>query len=317
MPAYLLFIKCLLLFILSAQAIADTPWFTGPLLAIPGKTIPRGHAFLVNLATYTEVTGRFNQQGRRTAGRHIQTFLANPLLSYGLTDSLDVQFNIPYIFKRTGNSRRQRIGDVSVLLGYQLLSQKEALFKPNLRVTVQEIFPTGSFLALNPANEGADGTGLGSYQTNFGFNFQHLLPLQNSHYLRTRLNFNYLYAQKTSIRGPSVFGGTAESRGQARPGNLYAVDLSTEYTLTKNWVLVMESYYFSRRPTRFKGFPGILPSGRPAQLESGTEYALTLAPAIEYNFSERYGMIAGVWFPVQGKNTPVFLSTMIAFNAYW
>ncbi|KTD20327.1 transporter [Legionella londiniensis] len=311
------FINILILLLLAMPAFADDPWFTGPLIAIPGKTIPPGHSFLVFFAPYTAISSKFNEKGERVAARHTRTFQANPLYTYGLAENLDVQFSVPYIFKQAEENHRRHIGDVSVLLGYQALRQQDSYLKPNLRITLQQIFPTGKFLALSPANEGSDGTGLGSYQTNLGFNFQHLLPIEGKHFLRSRFNLNYLYAQKVSIRGISVFGGTANTRGQIKPGNLYSIDISTEFSLTKHWVLVMESYYFSRGSAHFKGFPGLGPIGKEISLDQGKEYSLTFAPAIEYNFSAQYGIIAGIWFPVKGKNSPDFLSTIIAFNAYW
>jgi len=120
------------------------------------------------------------------------------------------------------------------------------------------------------------------------------------------------------------------------------VDLAGEFTLTQRWVAVLEGNLIYQQASKFHGRLGErtandpLPLGNHPRLStllhrlfpsrhniegtgigSGNLNQLTLAPGLEYNFSANYGVIAGAWFTVAGKNTPVFVAPMIVFNAYW
>lgn len=315
MHKYTRLLSGLILFILSSQALPD-PWFTGPLLAPSGKTIPLGHFNLETYGFYTQNLGMFNRHWKLIHTSSNYNIQLNPLLSYGLADNVDVQFSLPYVFNHNMGQSGKHIGDVSALIGYQALAQKSILH-PDLRITLQEIFPTGRYNDLNPTESGTDGTGIGSYQTALAFNFQHLSMLGNQYYLRKRMSVNFLYANETKIRGLSSFGGGAGTWGHIKPGNLMSFDLAGELSITKNWVLVMEGYYFYRDATSFSGRRGIKPDGTPADIGHGVIEEITLAPAVEYNFSPQYGIIAGCWFSVKGREAPDFISTVIALNAYW
>ncbi|MDI9819301.1 MULTISPECIES: transporter [unclassified Legionella] len=293
------------------------PWLTGPLLAPAGHTIPKGHSNLELYGFYTVNEGIYNRHWRLIHTPRSESTIVNPIFSHGLTDKLDIQYAVPYIYNHNRGSSSQRLGDTSVTLGYQLLEQKESKWLPDLRVTLQEVIPTGRFESLNPLNNGADATGLGSYQTGLALNFQHLMQLGETHYLRSRFSVGYLYASSTSINGLSSYGGTPQTSGSIDPGNLLSVDLAGELTLTQNWVAVMEAYYASRSATRFRGFVGNNEQGLPASIGHADIEEITLAPAIEYNFSPNIGIIAGPWFSVRGRETSDFISYVVAFNAYW
>jgi len=303
--------------ILSSTLLQASPWFTGPILAPAGKTIPRGHINLETYGFFTENIGNFDRSWRLVRGGGGQTTQINPLFSYGLADGVDMQFSLPYIINRSHDRTGKYLGDSSALLGLQLIEQKESLWRPNLRFTVQQIIPTGRYDHLNADNEGTDATGSGSYQTAFALNFQHLLELPYAHYLRTRLSITYQYAQYADIQGRNSFGGNTMTSGKIRPGNLSSFDLAGELTITQHIVAVMEGFYLTRQVTKFKGFPGMDRHGLPLTIGRGDVEELSLAPALEYNFTENYGIIAGVWFSTEGKDAPDFKSTVIAFNAFW
>jgi hypothetical protein len=188
---------------------------------------------------------------------------------------------------------------------------------PNLRFTLQEIIPTGRYNNLDPTNLGTDGTGYGSYQTAFALNFQYLYFFWDKYYLSTRLSLNHVYAQSTQLTGLSSYGGSLETRGRIDPGNLNSIDLAGELSVTQNWSLVMEGLYLTRQASRFQGFPGLDAQGLPLGIGYHPIVELSVAPAIEYNFSEHYGIIGGVWFSVRGKDSPDFQSVVVALNIYF
>ncbi len=246
-----------------------------------------------------------------------ESYQVNPLLTYGLVDSVDVQVSTPYTVILSNQERWHHIGDASVILGYQAMLQGHSKWRPNLRVTLQQVFPTGKFQQLNPVTGSNSATGSGSYQTALSFNFQHLLHVSGLHYLRTRAIFNFLTASKVTLKGYNAYGGNATTNGNIRPGNLASVDISGEFTVTKHWVAVTEGLYSYVGSTSFTGDPGSRVNGKLPTVGKGNDVALSLAPAIEYNFNEHLGIIGGVWFIVKGKNNVDFQTTSIAVNFYW
>ena len=49
---------------------------------------------------------------------------------------------------------------------------------------------------------------------------------------------------------------------------------------------------------------------------SDTGNLLTIAPAVEYNFNQHVGLIAGPWFSLRGKNTTEFFGLVAALFLY-
>lgn len=307
------FVVFLLLFCPTTQA---QPWFTGPIIAPSGKVIKLGHFNLETYGTYTENIGRFNRHWKFTHTPASYSTQINPLLTYGLSSWADTQLSVPYAMNRSRGQQYHSIGDVSLLIGVQVLEQDQSAWRPDLRLTINETFPTGRYQNLNPMNQGTDATGQGSYLTHIGLNFQHLSLFRDAHFLRQRLSINYVAAQPVEIRGQSSYGGNSLTDGRLKPGNLWSIDLAGEFTITQNWVAVMETYYFSRTADRFRGITGTTQQGLPLMIGSDASAELSLVPAIEYNFSANFGIIAGFWFSVLGKDASNFRSTVIALNYY-
>lgn len=294
------------------------PWFTGPLLAPAGHTIPKGHTNIEVYGLDVLTDGSYNNFGVLNTARTFRTLVVNPIMTHGFTDWLDVQLVLPYVFNSTRGVNYNRLADIGVTLGFQLVEQNGSPKRMDVRVLVQETLPTGRYQNLGPTNIGTDSTGLGSYQTQFGLDFQYLFEVYNSHYLRTRLIFSRLYSTPVNVSGLNSYGGTIATRGKINPGTENGIDLAFEYTLTQNWVAVMEGTMSNGQATRFNGILNIGNIGGPgATIGSGQYREKALAPALEYNFSGNLGLIGGVWFPVSGKNTSHYMTYVLALNAYW
>lgn len=307
-----------LIFLLAACTTAQAdPWWTGPLLAPAGHSIPAGHTNVELYGFHTDNDGIYNRHWKLTHTASAISDVINPLFTHGLTDKIDIQLGIPYVFNRTVKGSSNHISDTGVTLGYQLIEQKNARWRPDVRFTIQEIIPTGRFLDLSPVNNGAGSTGLGSYQTAASLNFQLLTAFTDVHYLRTRLSISYVEASHVNIHSVSSYGGTPTTDGRIDPGNLASLDIAGEFSLTQNWVAVMEGYFAKRDSAVFRGFPGFKPDGTLASLGNDTVEEITIAPAIEYNFNANVGIIGGVWFTLAGKDTAEFQSLVIALNAYF
>lgn len=293
------------------------PWYTGPLLAPSGHTIPKGHTNLETYLFYNDNDGVYDKHWKLTHTPANISTIINPIFSHGLTDRMDIQFILPYTFNRFRGSSSHKVSDTAVTLGYQVLEQKDSKWRPDLRFTIQETLPTGQYEHLSPFANGTDASGIGSYQTALALNFQHLKPFNDTIYLRTRLSLAYMHANDVRLRGFNTFGGGLDTDATLDPGDLVSIDLAGELSLTQHWVAVLEGYAANRQATTFRGNPGTTAAGLPAPLGHGTVDQITYAPAIEYNFNENIGLIGGVWKSATGKDTGDFTSYVLALNAYW
>jgi len=316
------------IFIISQNSYAD-PWFTGPILAIPAQTVSPGQVSLLFSTYQANSDAIYNREWDRISQKTYNETLINPQFSVGLTDVLDFEYDPLYEINQNGGASYSHIGDTDFILGFQALSQKKNKSLPDLRITLEESIPTGLYDRFTAGNNGTEASGSGSYQTTLGFNFQYLSQLNADHYLNSHLSIDYTYAGIANINGLSTYGGTSNTVGHINPGNSISLDLAGEFTLTQYWVGVMEVNYIYQQASRFHGSVGELATtdpqphqrqptkhniGRP-DIGSGNLAQLSLAPSLEYNFSENYGVIAGVWFTVIGKNTPEFVTPIIQFSA--
>jgi hypothetical protein len=296
--------KILLLLFMVNTAFAS-PWMTGPLLAPSGKTIPAGHVNFEPYGFYTMYPGNF---------RNVELL---PVLTVGVTNFLDVQTSLPVDHSWNHGQQGGNIGDYSLGIGLQVLREQEHSWVPNLRMTIQEVFPTGKFDHLNPNKLGTDQTGIGAYQTAIGFHFQKLKDFGNDHYLRSRLSLLGSWASDVHVEGASVFGGNDITEGDIKPGNSFSADLAFEYSLTQHWVPVFELLFVDSNSSDFNGNPGLTPGGVIDSIGGGGGTQLSLAPALEYNFSPQLGVIGGVWFAVTGPSGGGFTSLALAVNYYF
>lgn len=322
----------LISFLLMPAALFADPWFTGPLLALPGQTVPRGH-INASLGIPVSVSNEtYNREWQMNAYPAFKSTQIAPEFIYGLADHFDVQYDAIYFINENSQRSYEHVGDTSIMLGYQALTQTPNNATPDLRITLQEIFPSGVYDQLAPLNNGTDITGAGSYQTALGLNFQYLTAFDDIHYLNSHVSFTYSHAATVLLNGLSAYGGTELTNGLIAPGDSIGIDLAGEFTLTQHWAAVLEGNFIYQQASRFRGVADeettrtprlIINNPRLSSLTGGSVIGkgnldqITLAPGIEYNFSANYGVVAGAWFTIAGKNTPSFVAPMILLNAYW
>lgn len=305
---------CLSCFAVAAHALSS-PWFTGPLLAPAGQTIPKGHFNIEPYFMYTDAYGVYNQNWKIIKVPDTKTFNTMPVISYGLTDFMDIQAITPILYNSKEGQTAVGMADMVVILGFQAYKQRPGHWLPSLRVTVGESFPMGRYENLNPAKNGVDAFGTGSYQTSIGLNFQQVTQPFNDHYLRTRFAFTTTIPSNVSVKGFNAYGGAQNTNASINPGLQMQADLAFEYQLTQNWVPVFEVLYVDRKSSSFSGNPGTT-SGMRAPLGHGEIEQLSFAPAIEYNVNDHLGIIGGVWFSVTGRDSNSFVTGALAINYY-
>jgi hypothetical protein len=285
----------------------DDAWWTGPLLAASPGSLTPGH-FLIEPYLFDAIPqGHFDNDGQRHPAPHANEFGSQSYLLYGLTNNVGVGLIPRFGFNDVSvgrDSSKLGVGDLSVQAQYGLTKFQEGSWIPTTALVVQETLPTGKYDRLG--DRPADGLGLGTYSTNLALYSQYFFWMPNGRILRTRLDLSYQISGSAGVRDVSVYGTDGGFRGRARPGNVAVVDAAGEYSMTQHWVLAMDVLYEHDGSTHVHG-AGL-------DFDSGQSHTWSLAPAIEYNFNSRVGIIAGAKLTVAGRNATAVLIPVAAVN---
>ncbi len=283
------------------------PWFTGPLLAPAAQSVSLGHFNIEPYVYLLVIPGVYDGSGRAVDIPFLWITSSEVVVQAGLASWLDFTFTLLGNFKETQGQHNWSLGDWSAGFDIQLLFESD--WYPGIKLSLEEVFPTGKYKNLNPNKFRTDAGGLGSYQTWLGVVFGKVFTFTGIHTLASRLYLSYVIPSSASIQGFSIFGGNANTKGSYQSPQNFFIDLAFEYSLTQNWNLATDITWSYSPKSRFRGVRG-------EGMEIGHSMQATLAPAIEYSWSNNWGVIAGCWFTVAGRNSTVFQSGVIAFNYY-
>jgi hypothetical protein len=298
----------------------DDAWWTGPLLAASPGSLAPGH-FLIEPYVFDAIPrGYYDNDGRRHTGPHANNFGSQSYVLYGLTDRVGVGL-IPRLgFNDPGEGRSSSkvgVGDLTLQAQYALTHFAEGTWIPSTAFVFQETLPVGKYDRLG--DRPADGLGAGVYSTTLALYSQYFFWMPNGRILRTRLDLSYSISGSANVRDVSVYGTAEGFRGRARPGNSAIINAAWEYSLTRNWVLALDVVYEHDSNTHVSGFDLLQSSagtGSPTvvELNSGPGHTWSLAPAIEYNFTSRVGVIAGAKLTASGRNASAVVIPVAAIN---
>lgn len=90
------------------------------------------------------------------------------------------------------------------------------------------------------------------------------------------------------------------------------VTVGGEYTPTRHVVLALDIGFQTINAMQFSGISGVAVNSEQAVIGKGYGNLLTMAPAVEYNFTQHVGLIAGPWFRLRGRNTTEFFGVVAA-----
>lgn len=280
-------------------------WWTGPMLANSAETLPRGHVL-------------FEPYFYVVHGRDSNSFSSSAYILYGVLDKLTVGF-IPIVGFNTAtgvpSSSTIGIGDVALVAQYGVTTFHEDSWMPSTSLYLQQSIPSGRYdqLGDRPTN----GFGSGSFTTRVALNVEEYFWLPNGRIVRMRLNLAGLFSSAAHVEDVSVYGTAEGFRGEANPGNSFFVIAAWEYSLTRRWVLALDFTYTYSASTRAVGFStetGRTQRSQPVLVNSGASDAFGFAPAVEYSFSSRLGILLGVRLIPFGHHTPPTITPAVAFN---
>ena len=292
----------------------DNAWWTGPLLAPSANTLPRGHG-LIEPYLYDVISqGSYDSSGVRHSAPHINGFGSLTYVNYGLANKFTVGLIPVFGYNQVSqglDSSSIGAGDLTVQAQYRLHLFHEGSWVPTTSFAVQETFPTGKYDSLGV--RASDGIGSGSSTTTLCFYTQTFFWMPNGRILRTRFNVTQAFSREARLQDVSVYGTSQGFRGHADPGAALFIDLAGEYSITRSWVLAFDATYRRQYNTAVTGYNISSPTEL-VSLNSGSSQAFGLAPAIEYNFTSKVGVIVGMRVFPAGKNTSNSITPAIALN---
>lgn len=291
------------------------PWFTGTLLSTRGLTLDQGRTVVEPYFFFTRYGGLYNDNWRLQSATVSRTIIQQTYFIYGLTNWMDVEIAPQWLHNSTEGESISGFGDFPLQLGFQVLRGGPDSWLPHVRIWVQEIFPTGRYNDLPPSTIGLGGTGGGSFATTVGIGVQKAIWL-GDHVLRCRVNATYGFHSPVTVRGFNAYGGGFGTEGRVDPGSVTTLTVAGEYSLTQHLVLALDIGFQTVNATRFSGTTGVGVDGEPATVGTGYSNLLTIAPAVEYNFNQHVGLIAGPWFSLRGRNATEFFGVVAALYLY-
>ncbi len=292
------------------------PWFTGTLLSTRGRTLDQGHVVVEPYFYFTRYGGLYNDNWRLQSATVSRSIIQQTYVIYGVTSWMDVEIAPQWIENSSGSESLSGFGDFPIQLGFQVLRGGSDSWLPDVRVWVQEIFPTGRYNNLSPSTRGLGGTGGGSFATTIGIGVQKAIGLGGDHVLRYRVNATYGLYSPITVQGFNSYGGGFGTDGRVDPGSVTTLTVAGEYSLTRHLILALDIGFQTIDATNFSGTTGVGTSGEPAVVGRGYGNLLTIAPALEYNFNEHVGLITGPWFSLRGRNTSEFFGVVAALYLY-
>lgn len=287
--------------------------WTGPLVS-SAPPLPQG---VLNVEPYliqTQVVGNYDEHSRRrgidAAADDWQ--LALPI-QYGVSD----RFNLGVVLNAL-HARQQRggaywaSGDSSLSASW-LLASGSGENPAALTVALKQNLPTGRHDKLDQAGL-LSATGTGALSTTVGIYGQQFFLAQDT--LRGRINLNWrLPGARVRVDGRSGYGTVPGFHGKAVLGAAMQASASLEYSLDTRWVLAGDLVYEKENGAHVRG--DVHTQGQalhPADVDLPSSWRVSVAPAVEYNWSPNAGVIVGALVSLDGRNSAAIVQPQVAIN---
>ena len=290
------------------------PWYTGPLITPSATMVPPGWAMWQPYIYLTDTYANYDNDRHVVDRPNLFSIKVQPVIvQIGVTPSVDTTVIMSAVENWSKGHSGGGFNDITAAIGFLIC--KEDLYVPKMKFTISQSFPTGKYQHLNHNGLGLDATGAGAWQTSFTFAIGKVIFWNTLHPMNTRFAITGTLSTPVHVRNFNMYGGGFKTSGTVRPGNAYSADLGLELSITQPWAIALDIVYNWQNKTTFHGKPGFNADGTPASVGGLYNDQLSLAPAVEYNFSDSMGLLWGVWFTVYGRNAGDFVSGI--FSWYW
>lgn len=292
---------------IAGDAAVQAQWFTGSLEA-PSPALPQAGLFAFEpYAIFQVNTGSYGSNGNHSSIQNdITQFQSVNVLKYGITDRLSVEALPTFIHVWNDQSNFTGLGDLPVELEYRFNDEDNKTGYPSITASLGMTFPTGAYDHLSSA---LDGLGAGAYTLKEGILAQSLFDSWGHHPMRFRFYAAaYEPVASVSLQGISSYGTNQGFQGSAIPGFSSVLGIGAGYALDQRWVLAFDVVQNFAKGAHVYGAVGGIIDNSSAPGSAGTE----IAPAVEYNWSDSIGVIAGVEYTIAGRNTASYFAPQIA-----
>ena len=284
-------------------------WFTGSLEASSPALSTAGTLAIEPYLIYKIDTGAYDDRGHRhSGGDGVHQLQSVTVVKYALTNRFSFQALPTVVCVTDGHDARGLgIADLPIELEYRLTDENGRTGSPSLTASAGVVLPIGPYDRLTTV---LNGLGTGALLAKQGIVVESLFDTMGGHPVRLRLFASMTEAlASASVRDLSVYGATDGFVGHAMPGVSAQVGVAAGYALDQRWVIALDLVRSDAGGSRLTG----VDAGGTVRRTTGRRASrTTLAPALEYNWSARAGLIAGVELSVAGRNTPSYVAPQIA-----
>lgn len=291
------------------------PWFTGPLLCPAGYVVPVGH---INVQPYyylSYATGVYSDSWSSESIKTLRTEVLQVPFKFGVIKKVDFGVVPQVIGQHRQNQSSWGIADCIISAGFQLLNAKIQDPWPALKLAFRASLPFGKYRQLDPHKLRTDIHGTGNYFPSVGLVGTKLYHLKGIHYVEFRFASFYAFSTHVSVKGRSLYNAYSVKQGGVSPGDLITATFAIQYNFTRSVAFACDVFYKHQKKAKYAG--GFVPSDPIVMENKKSNDNISLAPALEYNFSQNIGLIGGCWFSVAGRNSLNFTTGVISLNAYF
>lgn len=284
------------------------PLYAGTQLAYYPINGSPGHVSINPFITYSSSHASYGSHWTKETHTTSQRVIGFNSIATGITNWWDATIYFGGQYQKVGCQHTWGLLDTTLNFGFQLLRGDKNNWIPDIRLIVGETFPTGKYDRLDLRKKGSDLFGAGSYVTSVVFIMARTFYVIPKHPFNLNLNLYYNQPSSTTVRGLNYYGGDPETKGKVFPKSSFVTNLAIELSLNRFWALGMDMSYIHTNKVPFKGHT-ILKTGFPSSEQ------FSLAPCLEYCWTETACLALGPWFTVAGRNSSAFAGFLT--NAYW
>lgn len=288
-------------------------WYTGSLLSPSGALFHRGDTAIEPYLSAQLSNANFDKAGRKQrAGIHSRRVVNDTLYKYAITNNLSMQA-LPDVslWQSEGRSKKSApsIGDLPIDVVVRFLDINWGYVHPAFNLFVGAGFPTGRYDDLRDPRLSV---GRGAYMGRFALTEQSSYRTRNGYQLRIRLWLNARQPLGAfAVHGISAYGSQS---GRVVLGMTAEAGGAVELAITRRFVLAVDIDHDYAAAGRFY-LAGPKTLHTMHYLSSSSSW--NVAPALEYNWSDRFGVIAGASVVCSGRNTSASIVPQFAFNAFF
>lgn len=292
------------------DAAVQAQWFTGSLEA-PSPALPKAGLLAIEpYLVYQDNTGYYDDGGSHHASqddaRQVDSIT---VFKYGISDRLSIEALPTFVHVWQDQSRVTGVADLPVELEYRFNDENNKTGFPSVTAAAGITFPAGHYDHLSTPLEGL---GTGAYTGKLGILLQSLFAGPGDHPVRLRFyGAAFEPLGGVTVRGISVYGTGAGFRGTVKPGFAAEMGIGAGYGIDRRWVLALDLVQSFANSSHLHG---INENAQFVSTTSSSTAQTSVAPALEYNFSGRVGVIAGVECSVAGRNSAAFVAPQIALS---